>query len=165
MPENPNGYTTISGFPQYCINKKGDVYSHRSKRLLTPFLVLGYLRVDLRNPAHNYRQIHRLLAETFISNKHKNKNVRHLDDNKLNNTLNNLAWGSDSDNVQDCIRNGHFPFGEKHGRAVLNTSKVKLARLLHSEFGWSIDRIAKLFKTANSTIQMVLTFKTWKNAD
>lgn len=44
--------------------------------------------------------------------------VRHLDDCKTNNALINLSWGTVSDNVQDCIRNGNFSYfnGAKNGK-------------------------------------------------
>lgn len=32
--------------------------------------------------------------------------VRHIDDNKLNNNINNLEWGTYSENTKDAIRNG-----------------------------------------------------------
>ena len=36
--------------------------------------------------------------------------VRHLNDVKIDNRLTNLAWGTRSDNMQDCIRNGHYNY-------------------------------------------------------
>ena len=36
--------------------------------------------------------------------------VRHLDDCKTNNSLTNLAFGTQSDNAQDSIRNGRFNY-------------------------------------------------------
>lgn len=50
--------------------------------------------------------IHRLVAEAFLDNEEGNPLVRHLDDVRENNRLENLAWGTHSDNAYDAIRNG-----------------------------------------------------------
>lgn len=52
--------------------------------------------------------LHRLLAKYFIPNPHNCPLVRHLNDDGLDISLSNLAWGTQKDNMQDCIRNGHF---------------------------------------------------------
>lgn len=52
--------------------------------------------------------LHRLLAKYFIPNPNNYPLVRHLNDDGLDCRLENLAWGTQTDNMQDCIRNGHF---------------------------------------------------------
>lgn len=44
---------------------------------------------------------HRLVAEAFLPNPENLPIVRHLDDNPLNNSVDNLAWGTYKDNAQD----------------------------------------------------------------
>lgn len=51
---------------------------------------------------------HRLIAEMFIDNSNNDPIVRHLDDDKENNDLSNLAWGTQLDNHMDCVRNGNY---------------------------------------------------------
>jgi len=53
----------------------------------------GYLTVDLFiNGKHNYKYVHKLLAETFKENPNKLKFVVHKDGNVANNNLKNLQW-------------------------------------------------------------------------
>ncbi|HMH92929.1 MAG TPA: NUMOD4 motif-containing HNH endonuclease [Streptosporangiaceae bacterium] len=53
------------------------------------------------------RTVHSLAAEAFRGLRPApGMEVRHLDDNKLNNAAANLAWGTRSENIQDRIRNG-----------------------------------------------------------
>ena len=59
------------------------------------------------------RLISRLVAEAFIPNPDNLPLVRHMDDNPLNNRVDNLRWGTQKDNMQDCV---------KHGRLVGNTA-------------------------------------------
>lgn len=107
-----DSFIQIEGFPDYKINRNGDVISKRKgviRRLKPSEDKNGYLFVILYDPDGNphTKKIHRLLAETFIDNKFDYPIVRHLDDNKQNNELSNLKWGTHKHNSEDMIRNNH----------------------------------------------------------
>ena len=52
--------------------------------------------------------VHRLQAMAFIGPPpFEGAVVRHLDDDKTNNTLENLAWGTHAENSADMVRNGN----------------------------------------------------------
>ena len=74
----------------------------------------GYKRVNLMTIDGKYRtcRVHVLKAKAFLFSPNPlNYNVvRHLNDIKTDNRLENLAWGTVSDNVQDSIRNGHYNY-------------------------------------------------------
>lgn len=103
----------------YQISNKGSVRSRINNRHgvgetyheIKPYVNQhGYEIVHLgRGDRHS---VHRLVAEAFISNPDNLPLVRHLDDNPRNNNVDNLAWGTQTDNMQDCV---------KHGRLVGNT--------------------------------------------
>lgn len=53
----------------------------------------GYLQVHLsKNGKVGHYKIHRLVAEAFLQNLDNNPEVNHKDENKLNNTAENLEW-------------------------------------------------------------------------
>lgn len=54
---------------------------------------------------HN-KNLHRLLAETFIPNPENKPCVNHIDGNKQNNNLNNLEWCTYSHNNKEAYRIG-----------------------------------------------------------
>jgi hypothetical protein len=60
----------------------------------------GYMTVDLGGQKRKKtRQLHRLIAETLISNTNNFECVDHIDGNKLNNHPSNLQWITRGDNV------------------------------------------------------------------
>lgn len=105
-------WKTIRAFPDYWISTWGRVYSSQSDRFLygTP-LEHGHIDVSFRANGRRYhRYMHRLVAEAFIPNPYELPIVRHLDDDPSNNHVDNLAWGTQLDNMGDCIRSGRFRY-------------------------------------------------------
>ena len=49
-----------------------------------------------------------LVLSAFVGTKPKECRLsRHLDDNRSNNCVENLKWGTDKENIEDAIRNGY----------------------------------------------------------
>ena len=74
----------------------------------------GYPRVDLRIIGNGKRtcRIHVIKAKAFLYNPNPliYNVIRHLNDIKIDNRLENLAWGTQLDNAGDCMRNGHYNY-------------------------------------------------------
>lgn len=61
------------------------------------------------------RWVHHLVLEAFVGPRPPGAVGCHYDDNPENNSVANLRWASQSDNVQDAIRNGrHLPSEQTH---------------------------------------------------
>ena len=112
----------VWNLPDYWVSNKERVWSSVKERFLDGSPVgNGYIDFTLYNNGRKHRRyLHRLMAEAFIPNPYNYQNVRHLDDNPYNNELDNLAWGTQLDNVHDCIRNGHFRYFTKNDIAKAN---------------------------------------------
>ena len=54
------------------------------------------------------RLVPRLVATAFIPNPNNYPMVLHGDDNPLNNNVENLRWGTQKHNMEDCIRRGRL---------------------------------------------------------
>lgn len=63
----------------------------------------GYRTVGVDGRTHT---VHALVARAFIGPRPDGLLVRHLDDDKINNRPENLAYGTHVENRQDAIRNG-----------------------------------------------------------
>lgn len=97
----------VRSLPRKVVRKNGSPFTVRGEVLKGTVSVRGYPVVQLYGAGEPERKnIHRLVAEAFISNPDNLPVVRHLDDNKVNNARGNLAWGTQSDNLQDAVRNG-----------------------------------------------------------
>lgn len=94
----------IKGYEgRYAITEDGQVWSYKSNRFMSPYYdAKGYLKVDIfDSDGKRYQaRVHRLVAETFIPNPLGLETVNHKDENKQNNSVENLEWMSRADNVR-----------------------------------------------------------------
>ena len=109
-----------------------------------------------------YTPVHRLVAEAFIENPLGLPCVNHKDGIKTNNSISNLEWCTNEENMAHSSRHGLHRYGEKHGRAALSESDV-VSILYKYKIGNSISDIAKTFKVARPTIYNIVHRITWKH--
>ena len=89
--------------------------------------------------------IHKLVALTFIGKKPSDKHeIRHIDGCPKNNHVNNLAWGTSSENTEDCRSHGKMPIGDKHTKTkIANKDLPKIFDLRKQ--GLTQEKIASIF--------------------
>lgn len=69
----------------------------------------GYYGVILHKDGRHYSKIvHRLVAEAFIPNPYNLPQVNHIDTNKKNNSVKNLEWITNEDNMRHAVEHGCF---------------------------------------------------------
>lgn len=158
----------IKNFEDYLINENGEIKSkdriveyscgwsklHKGK-IITPHLTEnGYLFVALYKDKKKYqKKVHRLVAETFIENPNNLPCVNHKDENKQNNSVENLEWC-------DVLYNNTYGTRlERQSKSIkktisipilqidLNTSEVikewESAKSVNEELGYSDSNIRK----------------------
>lgn len=146
----------------YLVSDQGNVWSLISNCMLKPHVVARrYWAVDLRGKKH---KIHIIVAEAFICPRPKGLLCLHRDDDRTNNKLSNLYWGTFKQNSLDARRNNcrSDQSGAKASNAKLTEKQVREIRKLKGE-GWTYDQICKLFPVAKRTIQDVVRRVSWAN--
>jgi hypothetical protein len=94
----------------YQVSNLENVYSIRNKKnLIGGTTAYGHRFVMLsKNGTHKSVYFHRLVAEAFIPNPDNLPIVHHIDENPKNNTVENLEWCTQKENVAHCIESGKF---------------------------------------------------------
>ena len=99
----------IPGFPGYHISKEGKLYNKGHP--VKTFYHKRYERTKLRNGNLSKNvKIHRLVAEAYIPNPNNLPVVMHLNNIRTDNRAENLKWGTQKENTQQCIQEGRFYF-------------------------------------------------------
>jgi len=115
-------YKILDEYPQYKIYPDGKVYSIKLKKYINGHKnKRGYYAFTLYNleGKRKHKGLHQLLAMAFVPNPNNYEIVRHLDDNKDNNCLSNLKWGTIKENIEDAIRNNVFKIPDNSRRWLI----------------------------------------------
>lgn len=145
----------------YKINIYGSIWSCKRRKWLSINDMGGYLGITLcKNGICKSYKIHRLVAETFISNDNNLPQVNHKDGNKLNNNVENLEWCTSSQNLKHAIKTGlkQYTYVNK-----LTIDEVKTIKQLLKYEDTTHNNIAKVFNVSRSAISDINSGKTWKN--
>lgn len=97
----------------YEVSDRGQVWSHYKWQkqlghlLKTPLDNRNYHQVNLsRGGVKLHTHVHVLVASAFHGPRPPGMECRHLDGNRSNNHVSNLAWGTPSENNRDLVRHG-----------------------------------------------------------
>ncbi len=176
---------SIPGFQGYFIDRQGNVYSlvkrHNQPIVKTPRPLCvtkepnGYKSIRMvRNGQSVKKHIHVLLLETFVSSRPLGHQCRHLDGNKGNNDLDNLRWGTVSENQMDRVFIGNDNRGERHGMSKLTWPKVDAIRRMATalnpgirkcDMGGGYKEIGDKFDVSASTVGGIVRGERWRKHD
>lgn len=173
IPGEPGvAYREIAIFDGYAVGDDGSVWSRRSlnghgygpwHRVIGD-VANGYRRVGLRvggRVAH--KSVHRLVLAAFAGDR-PDLEVRHLNGDRTDNRLTNLAWGTAYDNAVDRERHGNTLRGESHGRARITAADVKAIREM-ARSGATKAALAAQYGLGTTTIGHIITRKNWRHVE
>jgi len=149
---------------QYYVTNDGNVINKKGKIKAFQISNAGYKRVCLSiNGKQIMMSIHRIVAETYLSNTFNKPMVNHIDGDKLNNNVNNLEWVDRLENENHAKINKLKVSKEKHGMSKLTENDVMWIRKnykpRHIQFGRKA--MAKKLNVTPQLIGYVLNNKIW----
>jgi predicted XRE-type DNA-binding protein len=106
--------------------------------------------------------VHRMVALAFIGDSPTGKKlVCHKDDDKLNNTPENLSWGDNTDNMRDMAKKRRSMYGERNCKAKLTEKQVKEIKVLLSDPNISQTEIAGMYGVCQTQISHIKRGTHW----
>lgn len=163
-------FMPIALFPDYAVGDDGCVWSKRGRqawRKMQPTIdAWGYAVVNLY--VAKYRptlmKVHRLVLEAFVGLAPEGMEACHFpNDDKTDNRLANLRWGTRVDNMQDKARIGTQLRGEQVPGAVLTEERVVEMRNDRAD-GMTIASLAEKYGLSPIATYDITIGKNWKHA-
>lgn len=159
--------------PDYLVGDDGSVWSRRKSKLNPT----GELR-PIKPQAHSagYRcftaridggkqvmlLVHVCVLEAFVGPCPDGMECRHFPDNdRANNRLANLSWGTPIENQDDKRQHGTMQIGESHHGAKMTEAIVIKARRMRRETGMSYQGIADALGFSETTVKDAVRGITW----
>ncbi len=165
--DNLDMYRDLPGFHGYKIGKDGSAWSVRKNGKLTRLFgyktSLGYRQLKLTDDSGVAHPIflHTAVLMAFSGPRPDGNVCRHLDGNPGNNRLDNLAYGTQKENLEDCLRHGTIAHGEKCGLSKLDDSQIESIRKMRFVDKDSFSVIARRFSVCQKTIANICHGRTW----
>ena len=153
-----SNFGRVKGLKRIVIGKNG--FKHTCpEKILKPIDNRGYKYVNLFKCSHNRVGksigVHQLVLWAFVGVQEKGIETRHLDNNPSNNRLDNLAYGTKSDNMQDAVKCGSL------SRCHTNLTDEQVISILADER--RVSKIAKSYKINIGTVIAIKKRKSFKH--
>lgn len=122
----------------------------------------GYLTVSLHADGYvRTHTIHKLVLTTFVGPRHDGQQCRHLNGDRTDNRLVNLAWGTMAENLADMERHGTRCRGETSPCARLTADSVLAMRRRYAAGECTWQQLADEHGVSKESIGAALTGDTW----
>ena len=158
-------WKVISDFPNYSVSDTGLVKNNKTNKILKPYINKnrGYCYVKLQQEGRQ-KGIHiaQLVARCFIPNPYSKKTINHIDGNKSNNCVENLAWATHKENSQHAFKSGLGKSGLHHYRSKFSAEDLHDIIELHNQ-GLKSFEIARLYNVSESPINSIIVGKSYRN--
>lgn len=109
------------------------------------------------------RTVHSLVARMFIGEKPEGFHVLHKNDDRNNNHVSNLYYGTEADNGRDRVKNQRSSRGEARHNAVLTEENVRQIRAIHQSM--SFEALGRMFGVTGSTVSSIVKRRIWRHVE
>jgi len=158
----------IPGSEGYFATRDGRIFSSRRRRTVELRQCMdswGYKSLSILVDGRlKTTRVHILILKAFQGPRPPNAVSRHLDGNKENNSASNLAWGTQSQNVLDCVKHGTqicLRRGADRPMAKLQTLDVIAIREHYKRGHYTQAKLGQMFGIDQTTVSIIVTGKQW----
>lgn len=156
------GASEIPDHPGYLVSPTGEVWTVLRGRGVRPEPLQlvqwlnrgGYNSVRLKGSRST---VHRLVARTFLGPRPPGMEVRHLDGDRANPALTNLAYGTPRENARDRIAHGTMLYGERAPFSKWTDAEVSAAIDLYLAGGITQEAVGELYGTSQQVVSRWVT--------
>ena len=139
----------------YDVSSEGRV--RRGKRILSGSVHDDhYIFVTLHG---EQRPIHRLVAEAFLPNHEKKREVNHIDGNKMNNSMDNLEWVSRSENQKHAVNTNLQPKAVTTYKGKFSAEERDAIKRLYDSGMFSKRKLASKYGVSHTCINDIINDK------
>jgi hypothetical protein len=134
-------------YDKYEVSERGTVRNAETKKILSSYMGSGGYEMCCLFIDGKSRQcrVHRLVAEAFLPNPENKPQVNHIDGDKLNNSVDNLEWATNSENIKHryyklnmgvmrkvrCVETGVVYESEMEAERLTNISGSNISHCCH----------------------------------
>lgn len=135
----------IPEYPGYLVSNDGRVLSRkrRKERELSQCLRQRYRCVKIGGTVED---VQTLMLLAWVGPRPPGNQARHLDGDKENNAVGNLAWGTVLENRDDKVRHGRTKIGAVQAREIRNACKAgeKTQKEIAAMYGITQSYVSKI---------------------
>lgn len=157
--EDISAVKPIPGFDGYFVSTEGKVFNNKGQEIKPRFQQRTkgskYLIVNLQKDKKRVTIfVHTLVMTTYHGSRPSPcHQVRHLDGNKINNSVSNLKWGTPAENVRDKLITGTYGNKLSVDQVIAIRSRAKKE---------SQKKLAEEYQVRPDTIYRIVHRKTWR---
>ena len=160
-------FVELYDYPGYYVSPNGKVLGRKGGILKPAKTHDGYLYVCIRDRKNKVtvKRVHRLVAETFVSNPFLKPQVNHKNGIKEDNEMKNLEWVTQRENIIHSFDMGlNKPKrGDEHYKSKLTNDQVLEIYNELKEGTSSQKELAQKYKVGISTIGHIKTGRQWSS--
>ena len=141
-------WKTVEDYPAYEVSTNGDIRNKKTGRILSSCGGEGNYQMVCLSITDNKNKtpyVHRIVAKAFIPNPDNLTEVNHKDEDKSNNSVDNLEW---------CTRQYNLTYGTRIER-ISNKKRKRVEYIIELRTGFtfrSVNQAALFFETSKYKI-------------